>query len=279
MLSDVDVVVFDIQDVGARFYTYISTLHYVMEAVAENHKQLIIFDRPNPNGFYVDGPVLDSKFSSFVGMDPIPIVYGLSIGELATMINGEGWLGNRVQCDLTVIQCEEYSHKQLYDLKIPPSPNLQNMSAIYLYPSLCLFEGTTVSVGRGTEMPFQCIGYPGNTTGTFSFTPKDIPGVAMNPPHEGEVCTGHDIKAFGEFYFVSAKELYLEWLTGLYAACKDKPAFFTSIDFFDKLAGTDQLRKQLEAGLSASGIRASWKSELETFKVMRRKYLLYPDFE
>ncbi len=279
MLHGIDVIIFDIQDVGARFYTYISTMHYVMEAAAENNVQLIILDRPNPNGFYIDGPVLKMEFQSFVGMHPIPVVHGCTVGELALMINAEGWLKGKKKCELTVIPCENYSHLDLYNLPIPPSPNLPNMSAVYLYPSLCWFEGTIVSVGRGTTAPFQVIGYPKNTTGKYEFTPRNIPGVATNPPHKNEKCTGHDLHEFGEFYMASSKELYLEWLFGLYEKCTDKSKFFASEKFFDQLAGTEVLRKEIIRGAQVSEVRSTWKSEIEIFKLMRRKYLLYEDFE
>jgi uncharacterized protein YbbC (DUF1343 family) len=279
MLKDLDVILFDIQDVGARFYTYISTLHYVMEAAAENKKSVIVLDRPNPNGFYIDGPVLKKEFQSFVGMDAIPVVHGCTVGELAQMMNGEGWLKGSVICDLKVITCTNYSHSDYYELPIQPSPNLPNMSSVYLYPSLCFFEGTTVSVGRGTAYPFQCIGYPGNTTGTYTFTPLDKPGIAMNPPHEGVQCTGHLLSEFGSFYFQNNKGLYLEWLIGLYQASNSKATFFTNARFFDKLAGTDQLRLAIEAGKSKDEIIATWQADLTAFKTLRKKYLLYPDFE
>lgn len=279
MLKDVEVIIFDIQDVGARFYTYISTLHYVMEAAAENNKSVIVLDRPNPNGFYIDGPVLKKEFQSFVGMDAIPVVHGCTVGELAQMINGEKWLKNGVQCALTVIKCTNYQHADFYELPIKPSPNLPNMSAVYLYPSLCFFEGTVVSVGRGTDYPFQCIGYPGNKTGSYAFTPKDIVGTAMNPPHEGVQCTGHLLHEFGSFYFQNNKGLYLEWLIGLYEASESKATFFSSGRFFDKLAGTDQLRLAIEAGKTKEEIIASWQEDLLAYKKMRKNYLLYTDFE
>jgi len=279
MLKDLDVIVFDIQDVGARFYTYISTLHYVMEAAAENKKSVIVLDRPNPNGFYIDGPVLKKEFQSFVGMDAIPVVHGCTVGELAKMMNGEKWLKDGVQCELTVIKCTNYSHADFYELPIKPSPNLPNMSAVYLYPSLCFFEGTVVSVGRGTDYPFQCIGYPGNKTGSYTFTPKDIPGTAMNPPHEGVQCSGHLLHEFGTFYFQNNKGLYLEWLIGLYQASESKATFFSSARFFDKLAGSDQLRLDIEAGKTKEEIIATWQKDLSAYKTMRKKYLLYTDFE
>jgi uncharacterized protein YbbC (DUF1343 family) len=279
MLKDVDLMVFDIQDVGARFYTYISTMHYIMEAGAELNKEVLVLDRPNPNGFYVDGPVLKPEYKSFVGMHPIPVVHGCTVGELAQMINKEGWLKDKVQCKLTVIPCEGYSHSDLYNLPIKPSPNLPNMAAVYLYPSLCWFEGTTVSVGRGTELPFQSIGYPGNTTGSYEFIPKDIAGVATDPPHEGKTCTGHNLQEFGQFYMTSSRELYLEWLIGIYEKCKDKSKFFTNERFFDQLAGSDSVRKQLIAGANSASMRQSWQAEVDAYKLLRKKYLLYPDFE
>ncbi|MCC6599468.1 MAG: DUF1343 domain-containing protein [Crocinitomicaceae bacterium] len=277
-LNGIDVIVFDIQDVGARFYTYISTMHYAMEAAAENNIKMILLDRPNPNGFYIDGPVLDKRFSSFVGMHPIPIVHGCTVGELARMINGEKWLSGGISCNLEVITCDRYTHDDLYDLPVKPSPNLPNMSSVYLYPTLCLFEGTEVSVGRGTDLPFQCIGYPGNTTGTYHFTPHNIPGVATDPPHKGIECTGHNVSEFGSFYFYSSRQLYLDWLVGLYKESKDKTHFFSSSDFFDKLAGTDILRKQIIEGADIEDIRKSWEPGLEQYRLLRKKYLLYPDF-
>jgi uncharacterized protein YbbC (DUF1343 family) len=278
-LSKTDVIVFDIQDVGARFYTYISTMHYAMEAAAELGKEFIVLDRPNPNGFYIDGPVLDTNYRSFVGMHPIPVVHGCTVGELAQMINGEKWLKGEKTCKLTVITCQNYIHEEVYELPVPPSPNLPNMAAVYLYPSLCFFEGTVVSVGRGTDLPFQCIGYPGNTTGTFAFTPADKPGVAMDPPHEGKTCHGHSLAAFGSFYFRSSHMLYLDWLTGLYEASADKDKFFSQAAFFDKLAGTDRLRNQVIQGMSPAEIRATWQPELERYRAMRKAYLLYPESE
>lgn len=279
MLTDVDVLLFDIQDVGARFYTYISTMHYVMEAAAENNKEVLILDRPNPNGFYVDGPILDLKYQSFVGMHPIPIVHGCTVGELAGMIQGEGWLKDGKKCKLTVIPCENYKHADLYNLPIKPSPNLPNMSSVYLYPSLCWFEGTTVSVGRGTDLPFQCIGYPGNPSGKFEFTPKDIPGIATDPPHKDQLCKGHNLHEFGSFYITSSRQLYLDWTVGLYEVCTDKPSFFNANLFFDKLAGTDKVRKQIIAGATQEQLRQSWQEELAAYKKMRSKYLLYTDYE
>jgi len=275
-LKDLDLVIFDIQDVGARFYTFISTLHYVMEACAEQKKPLLIFDRPNPNGFYVDGPVLDMKFKSFVGMHPVPVVHGMTIGEYAQMINGERWLKDSVQCKLTVVSCLNYKHSMLYKLPIKPSPNLPTMESVYLYPSLCFFEGTTISLGRGTDKPFECVGKPDFDGGNYSFTPKSIPGVADDPPYKNQLCNGYLLSGFSDKYLLSSRKLYLLWLSGCYEKDKAKETFFTS--FFDKLAGTDLLRKQITGGVPESIIRQSWEPGLSKFKVMRKKYLLYPDF-
>ena len=279
MMQGLDVIVFDIQDVGARFYTYLSTLHYVMEACAENNKKLIVLDRPNPNGFYIDGPVLQPAFKSFVGMHPIPVVHGCTLGEMAQMINGEGWLKDGIQCDLQVISCVHYTHKSLYQLPVRPSPNLPNASSIYLYPSLCFFEGTIVSVGRGTETPFQVIGYPGNTTGNYAFTPHDMAHVAMNPLHKDQLCHGHALSEFGQYHFLSARQIYLQWLIGMYQGSSKKTGFFSEPAFFDKLAGTDLLRNQIIGNMDEAAIRASWQPDLEKYKVTRKKYLLYADFE
>ncbi|MCC6683908.1 MAG: DUF1343 domain-containing protein [Bacteroidia bacterium] len=275
-LKDLDLIIFDIQDVGARFYTFISTLHYVMEACAEQKKPLLVFDRPNPNGFYVDGPVLDMKFKSFVGMHPVPVVHGMTIGEYAQMINGERWLKDSVQCKLTVVPCLNYKHSMLYKLPVKPSPNLPTMESVYLYPSLCLFEGTTISLGRGTDKPFECVGKPDFEGGSYSFTPKSIPGLADDPPYKNQVCNGYLLSGFSDKYLLSSRKLYLLWLSGCYEKDKSKETFFTS--FFDKLAGTDLLRKQITGGVPESLIRQSWEPGLSKFKVMRKKYLLYPDF-
>lgn len=273
-LADVDVVLFDIQDVGVRFYTYISTLHYVMEACAENGKALIVLDRPDPNGFYVDGPVLDTAFRSFVGMHPVPLVHGMTIGEYANMINGEGWLKLGVKCDLQVITCIGYDHTVHYDLPIRPSPNLPNMAAVYLYPSLGLFEGTMVSVGRGTEQPFQCIGFPGWSKGDFAFTPRSMPG-AKDPPYKDTTCNGLDLREYGEFITRLEPRVHLEWLIATYGAARDRSRFFTP--FFDRLAGGKALREAVMRGESEEGIRASWEPGLKKFGAVRKKYLLYKD--
>lgn len=273
-LKDVDVLVFDIQDVGVRFYTYISTLHYVMEAAAEQHKPVIVLDRPDPNGSYVDGPVLDTAFASFVGMHPVPVVHGMTIGEYARMINGEHWLKGGVQCELTVISCLGYDHGRFYELPVRPSPNLPNTAAVFLYPSLGLFEGTIVSVGRGTDKPFQCIGYPGCTLGTYAFTPRSMPG-AKDPPYKDKACTGIDLSEYGSFYVRLDPHLQLQWLIGAYQGAQDKKAFFSP--FFDKLAGTSKLREAIVAGRSEEEIRASWQPGLDAFKRVRATYLLYDE--
>lgn len=274
-LADVDVLLFDIQDVGVRFYTYVSTLHYVMEAALENGRKVIVLDRPDPNGFYVDGPVLDPAYKSFVGMHPVPLVHGMTLGEFAQMINGEGWLKGAMKCDLTVIPCKGYDHTRFYEPPVRPSPNLPNMASIYLYPSLGLFEGTIVSVGRGTDHPFQCIGFPGNTVGRFQFTPKSLPG-ARNPPYKDRLCTGLDLQAYGAFQSRMDKRSSLQWLIGFYTEAADKAHFFNP--FFDKLAGGPDLRERIVRGESEEVIRASWRPALDAFMQMRKKYLLYPDF-
>jgi uncharacterized protein YbbC (DUF1343 family) len=272
-LKDVDVVVFDIQDVGVRFYTYISTMTYVMEACAENGTDFIVLDRPNPHGGYIDGPVLEPDYSSFVGMHKVPVVHGMTVGEYARMVNGEGWLNNGVQCNLKVIKVGNYTHNSYYKLPVPPSPNLPDMNAIELYPSLCFFEGTIISVGRGTGKPFQVIGHPGFTEGDYSFTPVDIPGAAMNPKYEGEKCYGFDLSGFADT-IVFEKRLDLRWLIKMYDYFKGKDDFFNS--FFDKLAGTANLREQIISGLPEKEIRESWKPGLTGFNKIREKYLLYP---
>lgn len=272
-LDDVDIVIFDIQDVGARFYTYISTLSYVMEACAENQKKLIVLDRPNPNGYYIDGPVLKPGYESFVGLHPVPVVYGMTIGEYAQMVNGEGWLKQGRKCLLEVVRCSGYNHETAYHLPIPPSPNLPNKWAVSLYPSLCFFEGTTVSVGRGTTKPFQQIGAPYFTEGSNYFTPISNPA-AKFPKHEGKKCRGFYLGDFAEYYVDGLGELYLYWLVETYKLAPNKEVFFTN--FFDKLAGSDQLRKQVIEGKSVDEIKISWKKDLDTFKQIRSKYLLYP---
>jgi len=275
-LKNIDIMVFDIQDVGARFYTYISTLTYVMEACAENNIPLIVLDRPNPNGYYVDGPVLEPAFASFIGMHPVPIVYGMTIGEYAEMVNGEKWIKGNNLCKLTVIKCGNYTHKSRYQLPANPSPNLQDMKAVYLYPSLCLFEGTVVSVGRGTDNPFKVFGHPKFTTGTYSFTPQPIKGVSDNPPLKGQLCYGKNVDIEAESIKSNGK-IRLAWLIETYNNLNSKTDFF--LPYFDKLAGSNKLREQLISGKSETDIRKSWQPDLDSFKKIRKKYLLYPDFE
>jgi uncharacterized protein YbbC (DUF1343 family) len=276
-LQGTDVIVFDIQDVGARFYTYISTLHYVMEAAAENNIKVIVLDRPNPNGFWVDGPVLDTAYRSFVGMHPVPIAHGMTVGEYAQMINGEGWLSGKKKCDLTVIRVFGYAHIFRYQLTVNPSPNLSSMAAVYLYPSLCLFEATPVSIGRGTDKPFCLFGYPDFPTGNMYFTPEDIPGVVSNPPYKGRKCCGFDLTNLSLNIMKINNFININLLIEAYQTYPDKTKFFTP--FFDKLAGTKLLREQIIAGKTADEIKASWQTDLLKFKQIRKKYLLYPDFE
>ncbi|MFD2245689.1 exo-beta-N-acetylmuramidase NamZ domain-containing protein [Pontibacter ruber] len=270
-IQNLDILVFDIQDVGTRFYTYISTMHYVMEACAENNKPLLILDRPNPNGHYVDGPVLEPEYKSFVGMHPIPIVHGLTVGELANMINGEKWLEGQHKCDVTVIPVANYTHQTAYDLPVKPSPNLPNAQAIALYPSICFFEGTTVSVGRGTPTPFQVIGSPYYKYKDFSFVPVSTPG-ATDPPFKGQRCYGKDLTDPS-----TAQPFTLAYLLDMYQNSTNQDKFFNS--FFEKLAGTATLREQVKAGKTETEIRASWEPALSKYKSLRKQYLLYPDFE
>lgn len=274
-LAATDLVIFDIQDVGARFYTYIATLQYVMEACAEQKKEVLVLDRPNPNGFYIDGPVLDTVYRSFVGMNPIPVVHGMTVGEYAGMLNGQRWLKGKRVCKLKVIPVKGYTHKDLYQLPVRPSPNLPNMTAVYLYPSLCLFEGTKVSLGRGTDSPFQMIGYPGFTEGDIEFKPVNIPGVAMNPPYTDTLCQGIDLRLAMKDSIPGRLEL--GWLLRMYQQYPEKKAFFQP--FFDKLSGTDRLRKSIQKETDELTIRESWRKALDKFREIRKKYLLYEDFE
>lgn len=267
-LKDLDIIIYDLQDVGVRFFTYISTLHYLMESCAENKMPLLIFDRPNPNGNYIDGPVLKKGFESFVGMHPIPVVHGLTVGELAKMINGEGWLKGGIKSDITVIPVANWDHEIPYSLPIKPSPNLPNDVAIRLYPSLCYFEGTDVSVGRGTYFPFQVYGFPDKKYGEFSFTPVSIVGMSKTPPQQNKECFGKDLRNESLDH-----QFTLQYLLEAYEVSGKKEKFFNN--FFDKLAGNDQLRKDILAGKSESDIRLSWQKDLEAYKNMRTKYLLY----
>jgi uncharacterized protein YbbC (DUF1343 family) len=277
-LAGVEIMIFDIQDVGVRFYTYISTMHLMMEACAEAGIPVIVLDRPNPNGYYVDGPIREPEYKSFIGLHPIPVVYGMTIGELAIMINGEGWLENGVHCDLTVIPCENYDHTMTYDLPVAPSPNLPNLRSILLYPSLCFFEGTNVSIGRGTDNQFQVIGHPDYEQGSYTFTPEPKPG-AMNPKYDGVQLYGTNLTSLSTDDIMKWGSINLSWLIQYYTYLSDKDDFFLENLFFDKLAGTAKLREQLLAGWTEEQIRGSWISDLEGFKAIRKRYLLYPDFE
>jgi uncharacterized protein YbbC (DUF1343 family) len=271
-LAGIDIVIFDIQDVGARFYTYISTLHYVMEACAENNIKLIVLDRPNPNGFYFDGNILDTAYSSFVGMHPVPVVHGMTVGEYAGMINGEDWLKGGMKCGLTVIKCKNYNHKTYYELPVKPSPNLPNQNSVYLYPSICFFEGTNLSLGRGTSFPFQVFGSPELPDRGFSFTPESVAG-AKNPPLLGKKCFGTDLRDALNKKIVPRPYVNLEWVIEAYNDFPDKDKFFTS--YFDVLAGGPILREQIRKGMTARQIRDTWKDGLERFSVVRGKYLIY----
>ena len=268
-LKGIEIMIFDIQDVGARFYTYISTLHYMMEACAELNIPLLILDRPNPNGHYIDGPILEKQHKSFVGMHLVPVVHGMTIGEYAQMINGEGWLENGVKCDLTIIKLKNYTHQTPYSLPIKPSPNLPNDVAINLYPSLCFFEGTPLSVGRGTEMQFQIFGTPKLPVEfySFTFTPRANEG-AKYPKFKNELCQGMDLRGNKKL-----SKLNLEWLIEAYTSTEKKKGFFSP--FFTKLAGTTQLQEQIEKGYSYREIRKTWLAGLEVYDLMRGKYLLY----
>jgi len=266
-LHDIDIIVFDIQDVGVRFYTYLSTLHYVMEAAAENAIPLLVLDRPNPNSDYIDGPVMQPDNRSFVGLHPVPIVYAMTIGEYARMINGEKWLKNGVQTDLTVIKINNYKHGDIYQLPVKPSPNLPNYQAIRLYPSLCLFEGTDVSVGRGTNFPFQVYGSPYLPDTGFQFTPEPNSGSKW-PKHQGEVCYGKDLRNI-----TPPAEIYLDWLVKTYKLYPDKAIFFNK--FFDRLSGDKALKQMIKDGKSIIEIKDTWQPEINKFKKIRSKYLIY----
>ena len=272
MLRDIDLMLFDLQDVGVRFYTYISTLTYVMEACAEQGIPVVVLDCPNPNGFYIDGPVLKQENTSFVGMHPVPVVYGMTIGEYGKMVNGEGWLKDGIRCDLTVIPVPGYDRNAIYELPVKPSPNLPNWEAVYLYPSLCFFEGTIVSVGRGTDKPFQIFGHP-ELRGDYTFTPQSTEG-ASKPMFEGEKCRGLDLTEFAHDYALNPAQLHLEWLIDAYQQLSEKNyLFFTK--YFNLLAGDSILKQQIENKKSADGIRASWVDDLEAFKAIRSTYLIY----
>ena len=276
-MEDLDLVIFDIQDVGVRFYTYISTMTYVMEECARYNIPFLILDRPNPNGFYVDGPVLDTIYSSFVGLHPVPVVHGMTIAEYAWMINEEGWLKDGLKCDLSYVICENWDHRKYYELPVKPSPNLPNMTSVFLYPSLCFFEGTKISLGRGTDFPFQVYGHPEYKTTEFSYTPRSIPGASVNPRYLGEECFGVDLASLPNSFFWDNSGIVLYWLIDAYDQLGNADDFFSG--YFTKLAGNDKMQKQIESGASANAIRYSWKKEIDAFKTIRKKYLLYRDFE
>ena len=270
-LEGIDVVIFDIQDVGVRFYTYISSMHYMMEACAENSIPFIVFDRPNPNGDYIDGPILKPEYKSFVGMHPIPVVHGLTVGELARMINCEGWLEGGKKCELTIIEMENYTHATIVAPADKPSPNLPNLLSIRLYPSLCWFEGTDISVARGTLFPFQAIGYPNPNMGSFTFTPRSIEGMSKNPPQKDKECFGLDLR-----HENNSHRMTLKYLLDFYQLFPDQPKFFSNARFFDLLASTNQLRLMIINGKTEEEIRQAWQPELSEYQTLRDKYLLYP---
>ena len=271
-LENVDIVLFDIQDVGVRFFTFISTLTYAMEACALNGKRIIVLDRPNPNAGYVDGPVLEQNFKSFVGMHPVPIVYGMTIGEYAKMINGEHWLPNNLTCDLQVIEVLNYKHGTRNVVTIPPSPNLNSELSILAYPSLCLFEGTVVSVGRGTKMPFTVYGHPNFMNGEYYFTPKSIKNMSTNPPYKNIKCRGFNLDNENELL---KHHFSLAYLINAYAVYPEKDKFFNN--FFNKLTGNELLKQQIVDGISENEIRKTWEFELDKFKQIRKKYLIYEE--
>jgi len=275
LLEDVDVLLFDIQDVGTRFYTYISTMHYAMEAAAEHDREFVVLDRPNPND-YVDGPMLEQGFKSFVGVDPIPVLHGLTVGELAQMINGEGWIKTGANsCRLTVVEALYWRHGFPYVPPVKPSPNLPDYKSIRLYPSLCFFEGTSISVARGTKFPFKALGYPDPRYGDFVFTPRSLPGFDANPMYKEQKCYGVDLR---QQYFSGG--LSLQFLLDFYERSgRNEKAFFSRSAHFDLLAGTDKLRKQIAEGLTEEQIRATWEDELNEYRKLRSKYLIYKDYE
>lgn len=281
-LADVDVMIFDIQDVGCRFYTYINVLGHIMEACAENNKELLILDRPNPNGYLVDGPVLDMKFKSGIGMYPIPVAHGMTIAEFAQMLNGEGWLPNKLQCKLKIIKVANYNHDMEYTLPVKPSPNLNTQLSILLYPTTCWFEGTVLNHGRGTQFPFTVFGSPllkGQYD--FSYTPVSIPGMSETPLHMNTECYGLDLRKVDVAQLRKSKRIQIQWMIELYNKFPDKAHFFDrsqskEIGDINKLAGTDLFRQQVEAGKSVQEIYDSWEPGLSAYKTMRKKYLLYP---
>ncbi len=269
-LADIDLIIYDIQDVGCRFYTFISTLHYIMEAGAENKKSLLILDRPNPNGDYCDGPILKPAFKSFVGVDPVPVVHGCTVGEMALMINGESWVKNGLKCNLQVVTVKNYNHNTRFDPPVKPSPNLPNYTSIRLYPSLCFFESTSVSIGRGTTFPFQVIGYPEKKYGDFTFTPQSLKGFEMNPLQKDKICYGEDLRNLKEIPRFTLK-YFLDW----YKKFENTNEFLTKARWFNLLMGDDLILKQIQTGKSEKEISATWQEELNNYKMVRSKYLLY----
>lgn len=272
-MQGIDIMLFDIQDVGLRFYTYLSSMHYMMEACAEQGIKFIVLDRPNPNGFYVDGPILDPKFRSFVGMHPIPIIHGMTLGELARMINGEGWLANQQKCDLQVIPCLNYTHQTRYTLPVKPSPNLPNMRAIYLYGSLCYFEGTPISVGRGTDFPFQIYGHP-KLQGDYTFIPHSTPG-AKNPPLKDKICHGQDLRTLPTDSCIWHEGIDLKYLVDCYRQIGGGESFFLPI--LNKLTGVAYVRDMIISGADAEQIEARWENDVQRFRIQRKPYLLYEE--
>lgn len=272
-MQGIDIMLFDIQDVGLRFYTYLSSMHYMMEACAEQGIKFIVLDRPNPNGFYVDGPILDPKFRSFVGMHPIPIIHGMTLGELARMINGEGWLANQQKCDLQIIPCLNYTHQTRYTLPVKPSPNLPNMRAIYLYGSLCYFEGTPISVGRGTDFPFQIYGHP-KLQGDYTFTPHSTPG-AKNPPLKDKICHGQDLRTLPSDSCIWHEGIDLKYLVDCYRQIGGGESFFLPI--FNKLTGVAYVHDMIISGADAEQIEARWENDVQRFRIQRKPYLLYEE--
>ncbi len=275
-LDGIDVLLFDIQDVGVRFYTYLSSLHYVLEASSENKIPLIVLDRPNPNGFYVDGPILDTVYQSFVGLHPIPVVHGMTLGELANMIIGEQWINHAKDAELNVVLCKNYAHDSIVNITINPSPNLQSMRAIYLYPTLGLFEGTIMSVGRGTDFPFLVFGHPEFPDGNMKFIPRSIPGVSTYPKYKGQECQGILLTDYSMEYLINQPGIHLEWIIVAYERMGKPKDFFNS--FFLNLSGNNSLKKKIAEGWSVEKIKKTWEPGLHEFKRIRKKYLLYNDF-
>ena len=280
-LADLDILIFDIQDVGVRFYTYINTLQHVMEACAENKKEVLILDRPNPNGFYIDGPILDPQFKSGIGLKPIPAVHGLTVGEYAQMLNGENWLDNKLRCKIKIIKVANYTHDTPYELPVKPSPNLNTAQSILLYPSTCLFEGTYLNYGRGTTFPFTMIGAPAlKGKYSFSFKPKSIPGMAETPIFMDQLCYGIDLRTYDVSIFRKTRQINISWMIELYKNSPNKADFFNTklsnqMGVIERLIGVADFRKQIIAGKSEQEIRASWEPGLSQYKTMRKKYLLY----